>query len=495
MATASLPQDPDLDQLRTRARELQRAVRAGDAAAVARVSRWHPEPPDGGAFPLTAAQLVIAREHGFASWARVRRYVRIVTARGWTPGQPPPGEESPADRFLRLACLTQGDDDRAERAAARRLLAEHPGLPEASLFTAAACADVAQVRRHLAADRSAATATGGPHGWSPLLYQAYARHDPQVGARATRETARLLLEAGADPNDGRFWHALPTPFTVLTGVLGHGERHRPRHPHAIGFARLLLEAGADPNDGQALYNRMFDPEDDHLVLLFAHGLGRDTGGPWHRLLGEALESPAEMLRALLAWAVTHDQRDRVRLLARHGVDVVSPFTESRAPRGRTPIETALFNGHRELADILGSFGALPPRLRPADAFVAAVMAGDGAAVRATDPAVVERVRARRTGLVVWAAAQGAADSVELLVSAGFDVNALGRGDIPRDMPWHTALHVAAERGDLVLAENLLRLGADPDVPDRHHGSTPLGWARYHRRRALVDLLRPLTRDA
>ena len=29
MATASLPQDPDLDQLRNQARELQRAVRGG----------------------------------------------------------------------------------------------------------------------------------------------------------------------------------------------------------------------------------------------------------------------------------------------------------------------------------------------------------------------------------------------------------------------------------------------------------------------------------
>ena len=45
MATASLPQDPDLDQLRTRARDLQRAVRDGAPAALARVAKWHPRPP------------------------------------------------------------------------------------------------------------------------------------------------------------------------------------------------------------------------------------------------------------------------------------------------------------------------------------------------------------------------------------------------------------------------------------------------------------------
>jgi hypothetical protein len=34
MAVALLPQDPDLDQLRNQARELQRAVRRGESAAL-----------------------------------------------------------------------------------------------------------------------------------------------------------------------------------------------------------------------------------------------------------------------------------------------------------------------------------------------------------------------------------------------------------------------------------------------------------------------------
>ncbi len=34
MATAALPRDPDLDQLRNQARELQRAVRRGEPAAL-----------------------------------------------------------------------------------------------------------------------------------------------------------------------------------------------------------------------------------------------------------------------------------------------------------------------------------------------------------------------------------------------------------------------------------------------------------------------------
>jgi ankyrin repeat protein len=491
MATASLPQDPDLDQLRGQARELQRAVRDGDQRALARVSRSHPKPPAPGAFPLTAAQLVLAREHGFASWGRMRRYVQVVTARAWSPDQPARHDEPLTDRFLRLACLT-GGDEAADGATAAQILAGHPGLPGHNLFVAAACADVAQVRRLLAVQPGMAKATGGPHNWSPLLYQAYARHNPDVELRATLETSHVLLDHGADPNDGRFWHALPTPFTVLTGVLGYGQRRQPWHPHAISFARQLLDAGADPNDGQTLYNRMFGTNDDHLVLLFEYGLGRDTQGPWHRLVGESLETPSEMLRSLLAWAITHDQRERVVLLAEHGVDVVSRFTEQRSPRHGTPIELALVSGHRELADQLRALGANPPHLSPARTFVAAVLAGDAEAAGQVPGSVIASVRRRRTGLMTWAAAEGAPNSVELLVSAGFDVNALGRSDIQSNEPWHTALHVAAETGNLMLARRLLELGADPNIADKHYQSTPLGWARYFDQPALVDLLAPLT---
>ncbi|GAA1775037.1 hypothetical protein [Luedemannella helvata] len=86
MATVSLPENPNLDQLRRQARELWRAARAGDPAALARITDGHPAPPaELSALPLSAAQLVLARESGFPSWPRLRRYLDAVTAYGWAP--------------------------------------------------------------------------------------------------------------------------------------------------------------------------------------------------------------------------------------------------------------------------------------------------------------------------------------------------------------------------------------------------------------------------
>jgi ankyrin repeat protein len=62
----------DLGQLRTQSKELLKAVRGGDAEAFARVRDYF-QPSD--EFSLVSAQLVIARENGFSSWAELRQAV------------------------------------------------------------------------------------------------------------------------------------------------------------------------------------------------------------------------------------------------------------------------------------------------------------------------------------------------------------------------------------------------------------------------------------
>lgn len=200
---------------------------------------------------------------------------------------------------------------------------------------------------------------------------------------------------------------------------------QPPHRHAIALARLLLRAGADPNDAQTLYNRRFEAEDDFLELLIAHGLGREQPGPWMRLLPDALESPSELVRGLLGWAVLRDQRDRVARLIVAGVDVTSPLS-SRCASGRTPIEAALLAGHGVLADQLRSAGATEPMFGPVDAVVAAVLAGDRDQVLSLGVAALGKALRARPGLVVWAASQGGVGAVGVAVASGFGVNALAR---------------------------------------------------------------------
>ncbi|MFC4120676.1 ankyrin repeat domain-containing protein [Nonomuraea zeae] len=504
MPTLDMPERPHLDRFRRQARALQRAVRAGDPESLARLARHHPGgvPDVAGGLRLSAAQLVVAREYGFASWPRLTRYLETVAEHGWATRLGATPATGPAAEFCRLACLTYSREDGPARwAQARRLLARQPDLTRADIWAAAAAARPDDVGRLLDERPRSAAERGGPFHWRPLFYLVYSRFDPDVPAERVLAVARQLLDAGADPGEGYLFDALPSPFTLLTGVFGHGElgrQRQPRHPHWLALGRLLLDAGADPNDAQTLYNRMFEPDDTHLELLFAYGLGTGDGGPWKRRIGE-LSTPAEMLRVQLRWAVEHRMPARVRLLVEHGVDFRSPF-EGDGPAwspgdGRTPVELAQLAGDTAIAGYLFAQGAAPPVPDPVRELIAAAFRADRAAldrVRAEHPGAVAEARRSRPGLIVWAAAQAPAETVTLLAGLGFDVNAYGRGDAPVEEPWQTALHHSAADGDVELTRRLLDLGADPDLRDRRFDATPLDWARHAHQPATAALLEPVT---
>ena len=485
MATVSLPARPDLSQLRRRARELQRGARTGEGAALTLLGLDAPAPT----FPLTAAQRALARTYGFASWARLKHHVEQIQALTWPPTArtPDAGEAaaaSPADLVVRLSCLTWGDAE-LDPAAAERVLASDPDLPASSFAVAAVVADKAAVEQHLRRGAQV-NAPCGPLGWSPLMYLTYSRF--AVEEDRTLTAARALLGAGADPNDGRYFDGYPTPFTVLTGVFGDGESGQPRHRRSLPLARLLLASGADPNDGQTLYNRQFSDDDDFLHLLFEFGLGRGDGGPWRRRLPDLTPAPADLVRTLLDWAVTHEQRSRVALLAAHGVDVLSPLPTGAWRSGRTPIELALANGHLELADQLRALGAVAAPVDPVESIVQAALTGDRATVTQASPEQLAAARRARPALAVWAAGQGRAAAVALVLDAGFDIDALGRSDVPVEQPWQTALHTAVERDDAPLVRLLLARGANPTLRDSRFDSTALEWAEHLGRPHLVALL-------
>lgn len=236
------------------------------------------------------------------------------------------------DEFLRLACLTYGDDSPRRTSQADALL---PELATANVFTMAATGSVEAMRAALAENPLLACSTGGPFDWEPLLYLCYAR---LTLAGRYLDTATLLLEHGADPNAGFLWEGLTSPFTALTGAFGGGEGDQPPHHAGVELARLLLSAGANANDSQTLYNLglggSWSDDTTHLELLLSFGLGRGDGGPWKQRLGPTLPAPEQMIRDELATAALRGGPRRAKLLLDHGADHVSAPTllvRSEAP--------------------------------------------------------------------------------------------------------------------------------------------------------------------
>src|SRR5438876_5314016 len=110
MTTSKLPARPSLESLRKQAKKLARDIAAGDAGAIAR-ARGHLPNVD---LPLTRrnAQLVIAREYGYAGWQDLTAEVRKRLGKGleWAATQ--------ARRVIH--------DNDVERL--KQLLAEYPAL-------------------------------------------------------------------------------------------------------------------------------------------------------------------------------------------------------------------------------------------------------------------------------------------------------------------------------------------------------------------------------
>src|SRR5262249_33018430 len=169
-----------------------------------------------------------------------------------------------AAAFIEAACVPRdGGHASGTLAEARAILATHPGVASQCIPTPAIPGDDAGVRRFLAFDPAAATARGGPRGWDALTHLCFSRYlrlDPERSDGFVR-AAEALLDAGASPNTGWFeadHHPGAQWESVLYGVAGVA--------HHEGLTRLLLERGADPNDGETPYHA---PESHDMGVLRA----------------------------------------------------------------------------------------------------------------------------------------------------------------------------------------------------------------------------------
>ena len=215
------------------AQSLAEAFRAGDAAARRRFADYHPRFARGAGEPTAAdARLAVAREAGYDNWPTLA--VDLDTAAV--------APEERVDAFL--ACSwAWGDWQRCQA-----LLRLVPGIAEANLYTACVLGAAHQVAAHLRRDPLLAQRNGGARDWPPLLYvcwSAFLGRDEARSAGLVR-CAAMLLEHGADPNSAWRNPEGDVAESALYGACGVAN-HAP-------MTRILIHAGADPNDGEAFYH-------------------------------------------------------------------------------------------------------------------------------------------------------------------------------------------------------------------------------------------------
>jgi ankyrin repeat protein len=400
------------------------------------------------------------------------------------------GEDRAAE-FLRAACVAPGTPHVSGTVArAEEILAAHPEVATASIHAAAVLGDDEAVRGFLARDPASATARGGPHGWDALTHLCFSRFLRAAPERSAGfvAAARALLDAGASANAG--WHEAEEPpvwESVLYGAAGIAH-----HPE---LTRLLLERGADPNDGEVPYHAPESRDNRALRVLVESGrLTADSLAmmllrkhDWHdedgaRLLLEHGADPNRFVlgRPSVLHAVLRDNaREMVALLLDHGADPT--LTANRV----SAVALAARRGRGDLLALFAQRG-VPVDLDGVDALTAACARGDGAgarAVAAREPDALRMAMAHGGTLLAQFAGNGNAEGVGLLLELGMDVAARYReGDgyfgVARDS---TALHVAAWRARHATVRLLLERGAPVDAVDGA-GSTPLALAV----RACVD---------
>ena len=391
----SLPERPSVEQLRKQAKELLRDYRDGDRAAADRFRAHHPRAAADKSVALADAQLVLAREYGFPSWARLKHHVESL--------QRPADFDEPLwgrDTWPFLSAVYRGDEE-----AVRRMLAGDPSLASAEyaylqpLHYAVRGGRIEMVRLLLDAGADPLA-----EGWSgkfgdeirddtPLarardrgldeivaLLEAAAgakprsvsaeRKAPSTPERELEdemmrichrgkiksalklidqhpgiaqaglyeavhqnhpELVRILLERGAKATTPWRWSCWYTP-------LMHSLRYRrPRYD----IAQLLLDNGVDPNETNGM---------GMTTLHIVAGQGTVDAARW--LLDRGADIHArdrEFESTPLAWAARAGREDMARSLLSRGANLIHPDDEQWA----TPIAWARRRNHQGLVTLLG----------------------------------------------------------------------------------------------------------------------------------------------
>ncbi|MGK9231615.1 ankyrin repeat domain-containing protein [Inquilinus limosus] len=485
-----LPASPDPEQQKKRAKDLLKALRAGDAEALARFRYSHPRlahRPDAelvAAAQLSDAQWVVAREYGFASWPKLQAHLA-----GGPPEIARPFEVE-LQYYRDRAAGIRSNHRTGEAGSIRLVQRFHPRFAAAS-ETEIRAAELSQADAELIVARS--------HGFDD--WAAFAERIRAMKDGRAEEPFRAAFEAirGDDRS------ALAAVLAANPGLVdAKGTNGNRLLMLAISMNRLvlagdLLDAGADP----ALTNdKGWGPLHD-----IAYGGGRGD-----------LEARLPLLERLIAAG--------------------APVEAEAYGDGGTPLAVALFWGHITVAERLAAEVAVPLNLRIAAGLgrldlIALFFDADG---RLRPEAGHHRGFYRpHSGFpewhmagapqevldeaLTWAARSGRIEAMAALLARGADIDGaphngaalhwallahraeaadwlVGHGaDVNRRVAWGdtadvTPLHmVAGWANDPRGARLLLRHGADPAIRDRTYGSTPLGWAEHFGHPEVAAVLR------
>ena len=328
MPVRRLPSNPNLDHLKYQAKDLLKERTALAPGAAQRIREFHPrfrrardaEVFDA-QFRLSDAQLTIAREYGFPSWARLKRHIEKPTR---CDRLDLPHQERIEDATLRRAVelLDSGDATRL-----RLHLKQHPDL----------------VHQHVVFE-------GGNYFRDPTLLEFVAENPVRHGALPANivEMTKVILDAGASQAAKN-----ETLMLVSTGSVARECRAQ------LPLIELLCDYGADANS--AVLAAALHGEFDAVKGLIGRGARIDL--PVAAALGRIADA-----RRLVAGASSEDRHLALTLAADFGhVEIVRLLLDAGEDPNRynpvgghshtTPLHQAAGRGHAEVVRLLVERGA------------------------------------------------------------------------------------------------------------------------------------------
>lgn len=368
-----------------------------------------------------------------------------------------------------LTAAVSGNADKAEM-----ILVANKELPQSSIYAAVVTGEVEIVQEMLKQDTSHATKPGGPEYWEPILYLSFScfLKNPPHNERFV-QTAKLLLAHGANANaytlqkDDSYNRKLSSLYGVI-GIAGNAE-----------VAKVLLEAGADPNDGESLYHAAELPRHECLDVLVQYGVDINAtpalfrkldfedydGVKWFLAHGADLDLTLGEGATPLHWAVYRGRSSSiVELLLKHGAQV-----DAKRSDGKTAYRLAVRYGDKEVADLLRKYGAVNDT-DPIDWLFCAYAAANKPEVLNIlqhTPSLLSSLSDDDRNMLLEFAELNRAAAVNLMLETGFYSSthkAVG-----------TALHIAAWFGHIETVQVLIAHGASLTSKNAY-GGTPLGSA-------------------